>query len=187
VVRKAGDLYIVDGIGKKSIGQISHFLGNINVVIKAYAYLLTIGKDNLRDIAKLSTLNANYVKESLKSHYKLPVKQICKHEFVFDGLKENPHGLKALDVAKRLLDFDMHPPTVYFPLLYRESMMVEPPENESKQTLDAFIDIMKKIAKEAKEDPDTLRSAPLSTPVRRLDEAQAARNPRVKFKDLADE
>ncbi len=187
VVRKAGDLYLVDGIGKDSIGQVSHFLGNINVVIKAYSYLRTIGKDNLRDIAKLSTLNANYVKESLKSHYKLPVQEICKHEFVFDGLKDNPHGLRALDVAKRLLDFDMHPPTVYFPLLYREAMMIEPPENESKQTLDAFIDIMKKIAEEAKEDPETLKKAPLTTPVRRLDEAQAARNPRVKFKDLLED
>ncbi len=183
IVRKAGDLYLIDGGAEESIGQISHFLGNMNVIVKAYAYLLSTGRRHLAEISRLSTLNANYVKESLKDVYELPVKENCKHEFVFDGLKDNDE-VRAIDVAKRLLDFDMHPPTVYFPLLYGESMMVEPVENESKQTLDAFIETMKHIAKEARENPETLKQAPYHTPVRRLDEAGAARNPRVKFKDL---
>ncbi len=187
VVRKAGDLYLIDGKGKRSIGQISHFLGNIGVVIKAYAYLLTNGKERMKEIAKMSTLNANYVKDALKSVYKLPVDKVCKHEFVFDGLKDESIDVRTLDIAKRLLDFDIHPPTVYFPLLFKETMMVEPTENESKQTLDAFIDAMLKVAKEAKEDPEILKNAPYSTPVRRLDEAQAARKPRVKYKDLLEE
>ncbi len=187
VVRKAGDLYLIDGKGKNSIGQISHFLGNIGVVIKAYAYLLTNGKERMKEIAKMSTLNANYVKDALKDVYKLPVDKICKHEFVFDGLKDESIDVRTLDIAKRLLDFDIHPPTVYFPLLFKETMMVEPTENESKQTLDAFIDAMKKVAKEAKEDPDILKNAPYTTPVRRLDEARAARKPIVKYKDLLEE
>ncbi len=184
IVRKAGDFYLVDEASELSIGRISQFFGNMNVVVKAYAYMLSTGRDYLPEIAKLSTLNANYVRESLKDTYELPVDEICKHEFVFDGLKNPPEGVRAIDVAKRLLDFGMHPPTVYFPLLYKESMMVEPVENESKQTLDEFIKTMRTIAKEAEEDSDTLKNAPYTTPVRRLDEAQAARKPRVKFKDL---
>ena len=184
VIRKAGDLYLIDYDKKGSIGQISHFFGNMGVVIRAYAYLLTNGKEYLPQIAELSVLNANYVKEQLKDVYKLPIEGICKHEFVFDGLKDESIDVRALDVAKRLLDFGMHPPTVYFPLMFKETMMVEPVENESKQTLDEFIDIMKTIAKEAKEDPQILKNAPYHTPVRRLDEAKAARDPKVKYKDL---
>lgn len=187
VIRKAGDLYLIDYNKADSIGQISHFYGNMGVVIRAYAYLLTHGKNRLPEIAKMSVLNANYVKESLKDVYKLPVDKICKHEFVFDGLKDESIDVRTLDVAKRLLDFGMHPPTVYFPLMFKETMMIEPVENESKQTLDAFIKIMKHIAKEAKDDPDTLKNAPYTTPVRRLDEALAARKPVVKYKDLLEQ
>jgi len=186
VVRKAGDLYLIDYKDEDSIGQISHFYGNMGVVIRAYAYLLTNGKERLPEIAKMSVLNANYVKESLKDVYKLPIEGICKHEFVFDGLKDESIDVRTLDIAKRLLDFDMHPPTVYFPLMFKETMMIEPVENESKQTIDHFIKIMRTIAKEAKKDPSILKNAPYNTPVRRLDEALAARKPIVSFKDYTD-
>ena len=186
VVRKAGDLYLIDYSNEDSIGQISHFYGNMGVVIRAYAYLMTNGKERLPEIAKMSVLNANYVKESLKDVYKLPIKGVCKHEFVFDGLADESVDVRTLDIAKRLLDFGMHPPTVYFPLMFKETMMVEPVENESKQTLDEFIEIMRRIAKEAKEDPDMLKNAPYHTPVRRLDEALAARRPIVSYKDLSE-
>ncbi len=187
VVKKEKDGYTLDGATDLTIGQISHFYGNMGVVIKAYTYLLTIGKNNLSDIAKFSTLNANYIKESLKDDYLLPFKGICKHEFVFDGLIDKSTHVTTLDVAKRLLDFDMHPPTVYFPLIVKEAIMIEPPENESKQTIDKFIEVMKQIAKEAKEDPDLVKGAPYNTVVKRLDEALAARKPVVKYKDLLDE
>ncbi len=187
VVRKAGDMYLIEYDSEESIGQISHFYGNMGVVIRAYAYLLTMGKERLKEIAQMSVLNANYIKESLKDTYKLPVEGICKHEFVFDGLKDRSIDVRTLDIAKRLLDYDMHPPTIYFPLLYKESMMIEPPENESKQTIDHFIETMRIIAKEAKDDPDMLKNAPYNTPVRRLDEALAARAPKVKFRDLEEE
>ncbi len=187
VVKKTNEGYTLDGETDLSIGQVSHFVGNIGVALKAYAYLLTIGKDSITDIARFSTLNANYVKESLKDVYHLPIEGICKHEFVFDGLKDKSTGVTTLDVAKRLLDFDMHPPTVYFPLVFKESIMVEPPENESKQTIDKFIDVMRIIANEAKEDPDKVKGAPYTTVVKRLDEALAARKPLVKYKDLLDE
>ncbi len=187
VVRKAGDLYLVDYDKNESIGQVSHFFGNMGVVVRAYSYLLTNGKEYLPKIAELSVLNANYVKEKLKDVYKLPIEGVCKHEFVFDGLIDDSTGIKTINIAKRLLDFGMHPPTVYFPLMFKETMMVEPVENESKQTLDEFIDIMRTIAKEAIDDPDLLKNAPYHTPVRRLDEAKAAREPKVKFKDLLED
>ncbi len=187
VVKKTSDGYSLDGETDLTIGQVSHFVGNIGVAMKAYAYMLTIGKDNITDIARFSTLNANYIKESLKDDFLLPIEGICKHEFVFDGLKDKSTGVTTLDVAKRLLDFDMHPPTVYFPLVVKESIMVEPPETESKQTIDKFIEVMKAIAKEAKEDPDKVKGAPYNTVVKRLDEALAARKPIVKYKDLLSE
>jgi len=186
VIRKAGDIYLIDDHTDESIGQISHFYGNMGVVIKAYAYLLSNGKEHLPEVAKYSTLNANYIKESLKDLYHLPVKGHCKHEFVFDGLEDKSTGVTTLDVAKRLLDYDVHPPTVYFPLLYKESLMIEPVETESKQTIDHFINIMRTIAKEAKDNPELVKNAPHNTVVKRLDEALAARKPIVKYKDLVE-
>ena len=184
VVRKAGDHYLIDHKDDRSIGRISHFFGNVGVVLKAYAFILSNGREHLLDIARFSTLNANYVKEALKDTYKLPIEKHCKHEFVFDGLRDKSTGVTTYDISKRLLDYGMHPPTMYFPLLYKESMMVEPVENESKQTLDAFIETMRTIATEAIKDPDTVKTAPHTTPVGRLDEAKAAREPKVKYKDL---
>ena len=166
----------------KSIGSISGFYGNFLVVLRAYSYLLTVGKENVSNIAKYAVLNANYIKESLKDLYKLPIQTTCMHEVVFDGLiNENA---TTLEVAKRLLDYGYHPPTIYFPLMFHQSLMIEPTEVESKETIDAFIETMRMISKEAEKNPDMLKTAPHTTPVRRLDEVKAARNPIIKFKDL---
>ena len=184
VIKKVGEKYIIEDSNDTSIGQISHFYGNFGVVIKAYAYLLSVGKENMGNIGRFSVLNANYIKESLKDDYLLPIKGVCKHEFVFDGLIDKSHHVTTLDVAKRLLDYDVHPPTIYFPLIFKESIMIEPPETESKETLDDFIKIMKTVAEEARVTPDLVKGAPYNTVVKRLDEATAARNPLVKYRDL---
>ena len=167
---------------KSSIGRVSSFYGNFNVVVKAYAYIMSLGRENISSVSKLAVLNANYIKESLKDDYILPITNHCKHEVVFDGIKD--HRVSTLDVAKRLLDYGYHPPTIYFPLLFHETLMIEPTENESKETLDGFIKVMKKIATE---DEELLHSAPHTTIVRRLDDVKAARCPIVKYRDLLKE
>nr|WP_297164746.1 aminomethyl-transferring glycine dehydrogenase subunit GcvPB [uncultured Dysgonomonas sp.] len=182
-VKKDGDRYYIDN-GDDSLGSISGFLGNFSVYIRAYTYVLSLGKENLKNVGPLATLNANYIKESLKQYYYLPIEGICKHEFVFDGLLDKSTGVTTLDIAKRLLDYGFHAPTVYFPLLFSQSIMIEPTETESLDTLDAFIEVMKKVAIEAKEDPDTVKNAPYTTPVRRLDETTAAKKPMLIYKDL---
>jgi glycine dehydrogenase subunit 2 len=175
-------------------GEVSGFMGNFAIMLRAYAYIMMLGKQNIKMAGKLAALNANYVKESLKDCYKLPIPSVCKHEFVFDGLiddgakpatPDSPEvaGATTLDVAKRLLDYGFHAPTIYFPLLFHQAIMIEPTETESKETIDAFMDAMRKIAAEAKDNPDFLRSAPHNTPIRRPDETTAARNPILKFKD----
>ena len=170
----------------KGAGRISGFMGNFGVLMKAYTYILSVGKENVRKIGPYSVLAANYVKESLKDLYKLPVPGLCKHEFVFDGLVKANAGdpdreVTTLDVAKRLLDLGFHAPTIYFPLLFHQSIMIEPCETESKETLDAFIEAMRTIAAEAESEPELLRSAPHNTPVRRPDETCAATHPKLKF------
>ncbi len=184
VVKKVEDKFIIEDTNDTTLGQISHFYGNIGVVLKAYSYLLTIGKENFENIGKLSVLNANYIKESLKDVYLLPIDSVCKHEFVFDGLKDKSTHVTTLDIAKRLLDYDVHPPTIYFPLVFKEALMIEPPETESKVAIDNFILVMRKVAEEAKTNPELVKNAPYNTIVKRLDEATAARNPLVKFSDL---
>ena len=176
---------------EESLGYISFFLGNFGIIIRAYAYLLSLGKENIPMAGKLSVLNANYIKESLRSHYELPIDTVCKHEFVFDGLREeyggdhhSPEHVTTLDVAKRLLDYGFHAPTIYFPLLFHEALMIEPTETESKETLDDFIAVMKKIAEEAKADPQLLKTAPHDTPVRRMDDVKAVKEPKFTFKAL---
>ena len=167
---------------KDSIGHVSTFFGNFNVVVKALCYILSLGYENIGSVSRLAVLNANYIKESLKDDYILPISRHCKHEVVFDGVKD--HRVSTLDIAKRLLDYGYHPPTIYFPLLFHETLMIEPTENESKETLDEFISIMKKIAHE---DIETLHTAPHTTIVRRLDDVKAARTPIVKYRDLLNE
>lgn len=164
----------------------SGYHGNFGVIIKAYAYILSLGKEGIKMAGKLATLNANYIKESLKDLYKLPIKGFCKHEFVFDGLvnegaSEGQEGATTLDVAKRLLDYGFHAPTIYFPLLYHQSLMIEPTETESKETIDVFVEAMRKIAGEAAQDPSLLKTAPHNTPIGRPDETLAARQPKLKY------
>lgn len=167
-----------------ALGSVSGFLGNFGVMMRALAYIVTLGSDNLKWVGPLATLNANYIKESLKDCYELPIEGVCKHEFVFDGLKDKSTGVTTLDVAKRLLDYGYHAPTIYFPLLFHQALMIEPTENESKETLDGFIAVMKKIAQEAKDDPELVKTAPHTTPVRRLDDTKAALKQVVTWKEL---
>ncbi len=174
----------------QSAGQVSGFMGNFGVILRAYAYILMLGKQNIRMAGRLATLSANYIKESLKDCYKLPIPSICKHEFVFDGLVNDGavpgvehSGATTLDVAKRLLDFGFHAPTIYFPLLFHQAIMIEPTETESKETIDAFIDVMRTIAAEAAADPSVLKGAPHNTPISRPDETKAARQPILKYWD----
>ena len=160
--------------------KVSGFHGNFGVNLRAYAYILMLGKENVKMVGRLATLGANYIKECLKDCYKLPIESICKHEFVFDGLLE-ANGCTTLDVAKRLLDYGFHAPTIYFPLLFHQAIMIEPTETESLETLDSFIEVMRKIAQEAKDTPELLHSAPNSAPIGRPDETRAARQPIVKY------
>ena len=160
-----------------SLGSVGCFFGNFGVILRAYTYLLSLGKENIKMVGPLATLNANYIKESLKDVYELPIEGVCKHEFVFDGLKDKSTGVTTMDIAKRLLDYGYHAPTIYFPLLFHEAMMIEPTENESKETIDSFINVMREIAKEAAEKPDVVKSAPNNTPIRRVDDVLAAKQP----------
>ena len=173
-------------MGEESLGCISGFLGNFGVMMRALAYIVTLGSDNLKWVGPLATLNANYIKESLKDCYELPIEGVCKHEFVFDGLKDKSTGVTTLDVAKRLLDYGYHAPTIYFPLLFHQALMIEPTESESKETLDSFIAVMRKIAQEAAENPELVKTAPHSTPVQRLDDTKAALKQIVTWNELCE-
>ena len=184
VVEDADGLLSVVGADAEACGRISGFMGNFGVLLRAYTYILMLGKQNVKMVGPLAVLGANYIKESLKDCYKLPIDTVCKHEFVFDGLLDQSTGVTTLDIAKRLLDYGFHAPTIYFPLLFHQAIMIEPTETESKETLDGFIEIMRHIAAEAVSDPDSLKTAPHTTPVRRLDETTAARQPVLKVKDM---
>ncbi len=173
-------------MGEESLGCISGFLGNFGVMMRALAYIVTLGSDNLKWVGPLATLNANYIKESLKDCYELPIEGVCKHEFVFDGLKDKSTGVTTLDVAKRLLDYGYYAPTIYFPLLFHQALMIEPTESESKETLDGFIAVMRKIAQEAAENPELVKTAPHSTPVHRLDDTKAALKQIVTWNELCE-
>ncbi len=174
-VVKNGDKYEIitndEGI------HVGAFLGNFCVDVKAYTYILTLGKEYIKSVGPLATLNANYIKESLKDVYELPIEGLCKHEFVFNGLKDKSTGVTTMDIAKRLLDFGFHAPTIYFPLLFHEAMMIEPTENESKETIDGFIATMRQIANEAATNPDIVKSAPHNAPIGRVDDVLAAKHP----------
>lgn len=183
-VKKADDGSFYVTTDKDALGSVSTFFGNFGVMLRAYAYILTLGKENIRNVGPMATLNANYIKESLKDDFLLPIGGVCKHEFVFDGLKDKSTGVTTLNVAKRLLDYGFHAPTIYFPLLFHESMMIEPTETESRETLDEFIEVMHKVAAEARETPEKVLEAPLTTPVRKLDETNAAKNPILSYKAL---
>ncbi|MDU0421623.1 aminomethyl-transferring glycine dehydrogenase subunit GcvPB [Staphylococcus haemolyticus] len=187
MVIKDGDTFKYDNDIKNSIGRVKPFYGNFGIYLRAYTYIRTMGAEGLREVSEAAVLNANYIKASLKDHYEIPYEQYCKHEFVLSGSKQKEHGVRTLDMAKRLLDFGVHPPTIYFPLNVEEGMMIEPTETESKETLDYFIDAMIQIAEEAKNDPDKVLEAPHSTIIDRLDETTAARKPVLKFDNLHEE
>ncbi len=167
----------------KSIA-VGAYLGNFAVAVRAYTYILSLGREHIKEVGPLATLNANYIKERLKDVYELPIDTICKHEFVFNGLKDKSTGVTTMDVAKRLLDYGFHAPTIYFPLLFHEALMIEPTENESLDTIDSFIDVMRQIAKEAAEEPDTVKNAPLRTPIGRVDDVLAAKHPILTYWQL---
>jgi glycine dehydrogenase subunit 2 len=185
-VIKSGDAYELDFDRPQSIGRLRGFQGNYGVFVRSYAYILTLGGDGLQEASETAVLNANYLLARLKEkgvaeHLPVAYDRICMHEFVLSGapMKRNL-GLKTLDLAKRLLDFGFHPPTVYFPLLVDEALLVEPTETETRETLDSFADAIAEILREGAEDPGIARSAPYSTPVRRLDEAGAAKRPVIR-------
>ena len=165
----------------KSIGRIANFCGNFGVMCKTYAYIRSLGAEGMKEVAEDAVLNANYLKEKLKPYYYVPYDRICMHEVVFSGKRQKAKGVHTLDIAKRLLDYGLHPPTVYFPLIVEEALMTEPTETESKRTLDAYIEAMKEIARDAEENPEILHTAPHNTPVRRLDDVRAARNPDLRW------
>jgi len=182
VVARTDDRYhLYYGIDQ-SIGRIKNFFGNFGVVLRAYSYILSMGSDGLKEASTSAVLNANYIKEMLKDDYRVAIDETCMHEVVFAGIKDKDTGVTTLEIAKRLIDYGFHPPTIYFPLIVDSSIMVEPTETESIETMDEFIAAMKSIAKEAKEDPELLHSAPHNSPVRRLDEVKAARSPKLKWK-----
>ena len=180
VIAKDGEAYKLDYERPDSIGKIHSFYGNFGINVRAYTYIKTMGAEGLKKVSQMAVLNANYLMHHLKNHYKLPFDRVCKHEFVLAGLGKKEMEVNTMDVAKRLLDYGFHPPTVYFPLIVPEALMIEPTETESLETLDAFIEAMAAISKEADENPELLKSAPHAAPVRRLDEVKAAREPVLK-------
>ena len=171
------DTFTIATDDEKSMGSVGNFFGNFGVVLKAYAWICSLGKEHIKEVGPLATLNANYIKQQLKDVYELPIAGVCKHEFVFDGLKDKSTGVTTMDVAKRLLDYGYHAPTIYFPLLFHEAMMIEPTESESKETIDSFIEVMRTIAREAKEQPELVKTAPHTTPIGRVDDVLAAKQP----------
>ncbi len=173
--------YTLDDARPDSIGRVKSFYGNFTVLVKAYAYILTMGAEGLKQVSEAAVLNANYIRHHLKDFFELPYPRTCMHECVFSAAKQKEdNGISALDIAKGLIDKGIHPPTMYFPLIVKEALMVEPTETESKQELDAFIDAMKSIAQLAQTQSEQLKAAPLHAPVRRLDEVNAAKNPVVR-------
>ena len=166
-----------------SIGQVKAFYGNFGVLVRAYAYILMMG-ENLKKASENAVLNANYIKEKLKGEYKLPYDVPCMHEFVLSGDKQKEeNGVSTLNIAKRIMENNIHPPTIYFPLIVHEAIMIEPTETECKERLDELIDVMLKIAQEAKNNPERVLAAPLTTPVTKVDETLAARKPDLKYQE----
>jgi glycine dehydrogenase subunit 2 len=177
-----GERYYLNYELPQSIGRVKLFHGNFGVIVKAYAYIRALGAEGLKTVSQNAVLNANYVMRRLLTHYDLPYDRHCKHEFVVNPARiKEKTGVRTLDISKRLLDFGVHPPTNYFPLIVDEALMIEPTETESLEALDHFIDAMLQIAEEAYSDPEKVKSAPHTTPVGRLDEAGAARRPRLRW------
>jgi len=181
VVTKTANGYALDDNRPQSIGRVKSFCGNFGVAVRAYAYILSMGADGLKEAAQNAVLNANYVQARLKEKYELPYDSLCMHETVLSGRRQAAFGVSSLDIAKRLIDYGYHPPTMYFPLIVKEALMIEPTETESKETLDAFIDAMLRIADEAEQTPELLKTAPNTTALSRMDETRAVRQPVLKY------
>jgi len=181
MVGKKADKYYLDYDLPQSIGRVKSYYGNFGVIVKAFTYIRTMGPDGLRAVSENAVLNANYMFRRLQEYYDAPFQQHCKHEFVLSGVRQKRQGVRTLDIAKRLLDFGFHPPTIYFPLIVEECLMIEPTETENKETLDSFINVLIQIAKEAEEEPEKVINAPHTTVVGRLDEVTAARKPILKY------
>jgi len=174
--------YAWEDPGPQSIGKVRANIGNFGVLVRAYTYLRTNGPDGLRHVSESAILNANYLKHELASDYEIAYPQTCQHEFVASAQRQkDEHGITALDVAKRLLDFGMYAPTIYFPLIVHEAMMIEPTETETRETLDEFVRVMRQIAEEARTNPEIVKTAPHTTSVGRLDQALAARKPNLRW------
>ncbi|HHW03282.1 MAG TPA: aminomethyl-transferring glycine dehydrogenase subunit GcvPB [Thermoanaerobacterales bacterium] len=185
IVEKEGDTYFLDYNMPRSIGRVKAFYGNIGVVLKAYAYIRSLGARGLREVSEMAVLNANYLKKKIQDLFEVPVDTICKHEFVVSaGNWKKKNGVRALDIAKRLLDYGFHPPTIYFPLIVEEALMMEPTETEGKEALDAFADSLMRICDEAQENPDLMQNTPHHMPVKRVDEVKAAREMKLKAGQL---
>jgi len=182
VVRRTDGTFALDYSHHKSIGYIAPFYGNFGVILKAYAYMLCLGKEGLVKAAEAAVLNANYCRERLKEHYDSPFGKMCMHECVFSASRQAKNGVHAIDIAKYLIDKGFHPPTIYFPLIVKEALMIEPTETESKEAIDEFIDIMIEIARLARENPSLVTQAPIHMPIKRLDETKAAREPNLRWK-----
>ncbi|WML40537.1 aminomethyl-transferring glycine dehydrogenase subunit GcvPB [Neobacillus sp. OS1-2] len=181
IISKRGEEFVLDYDRPQSIGRVKPFYGNFGINVRAYTYIRSMGPDGLKAVTEYAVLNANYMMRRLAEHYDLPFDKHCKHEFVLSGKRQKKLGVRTLDIAKRLLDFGYHPPTIYFPLNVEECIMIEPTETESKETLDSFVDIMIQIAKEAEDNPEVVQEAPHTTVIGRLDETLAARKPVLKY------
>ncbi|MCQ9204701.1 MAG: aminomethyl-transferring glycine dehydrogenase subunit GcvPB [Omnitrophica bacterium] len=186
LIDKRGDKFYLNYQVKNSIGRLKGFYGNFLVLVRAYAYILRLGEQGLLRVAQVSTLNANYIKEKLKNQYEVAYPKRCLHEVVFSCQKQKERGASSLDIAKRLIDFGIHPPTMYFPLIVAEALMIEPTETESKQALDYFIKAMRDIDKEIDQDLAKVKTAPHSVSVKRIDEVKAARFPNLKWEKSGD-
>ncbi|WAH38991.1 aminomethyl-transferring glycine dehydrogenase subunit GcvPB [Alicyclobacillus dauci] len=181
VVQKSNDRFELNWDRPLSIGKVKGFYGNFGILVRAYTYIRTMGADGLKLVSESAVLAANYLLSQLKDDYEAPFAGPCKHEFVLSGVRQKEHGVRTLDIAKRLIDFGIHPPTIYFPLIVEECLMIEPTECESKETLDRFVEIMKQVALEAKTQPEHVLTAPHNTIVGRLDEVTAARTPVLRY------
>ncbi|AKP47773.1 Glycine dehydrogenase [Bacillus smithii] len=182
VLTKKDGIFVWDEDRPHSIGRVKPYYGNFGILVRAYTYIRSMGPDGLKAVSENAVINANYMMRKLAPYYELPYDRHCKHEFVLSGKRQKKLGVRTLDIAKRLLDFGFHPPTIYFPLNVEECLMIEPTETESKETLDSFIEAMIQIAKEAEEQPEIVQEAPHTTVIRRLDETAAARKPILRFK-----
>jgi glycine dehydrogenase subunit 2 len=178
---KGVDRYYLEFDRPQSIGRVRAFYGNFGMLVRAYTYIRSLGGEGLRAVSGNAVLNANYLLSKLDDAYDLPYARRCMHEFVLSGRRQKALGVRTLDIAKRIIDYGFYPPTIYFPLIVEEAMMIEPTETESRQTIDSFADALLRIAEEAKSEPEIIRSAPRNSPVGRMDEVRAARSPVLKY------